>query len=165
MALFLRNQNPRVHKFVGRWSEQLQLAKKCIEAAQQRQKVAADGRRRPAEALEVGDHVLIHIKHFRLRPGLKRKLAPRYLGPFPIIEVIGQHKLSFRVELPTPLHCMHNVFHVSSLRKYHSDGPYQPPPIPEVEDSELLFEVDHISDTRDVPMRQYFVHWLGGGQG
>ena len=165
VALFLRNQNPRVNKFVGRWSKQLQLAKKCIEAAQQRQKAAADRRRRPAEALEVGDRVLIHIKHFRLRPGLKLKLAPRYLGPFPIIEVIGQHKVSFRVELPTPLHRMHNVFHVSSPRKYHSDGPYQPPPFPEVEDSELFFEVGHISDTRVVPRRQYLVHWLGGGQG
>ena len=50
-------------------------------------------------------------------------------------------------------------------RQYHSDGPYQPPPIPEVEDSEWFFEVDHISDTRDVPRRLYFVHCLGGGQG
>ena len=39
VALFLRNTNPRVNKFVGRWSEQLQIAKKCIEAAQQRQKL------------------------------------------------------------------------------------------------------------------------------
>ena len=96
---------------------------------------------------------------------MKLELAPRYLGPFPITEIIGQHKLSFRVELPTPLHRMHNVFHVSSLRKYHSDGPYQPPAIPEVEDSELFFEVDHISNTRGVPRRQYLVHWTGGGYG
>lgn len=165
VALFLRNVNPRVNKFVGRWSEQLQIAKRCIEAAQQRQKASANRRRRPAEELVVGDRVLIHIKHFRLKPGLKLKLAPRYLGPFLITEVIGQHKLSFRVELPTPLHRMHNVFHVSSLRKYHGNGPYQPPEIPDVEDSEMFFEVDHISDSRGVPRRQYLVHWVGGGYG
>ena len=103
VALFLRNENPQVNKFVDRWSEQLQIAKKCIEAAHQRQKAAADRRRRPAEVLQVGDgvHVLIHIKHFRLAigPGLKLMLAPRYLGPFPISEILGQQKLSFRVEL------------------------------------------------------------------
>ena len=77
--------------------------------------------------------------------------------------IIGQH--SFRVELPSPLHCMHNLSHVSSRRKYHGDGPYQPPTIPEVEDSELVFEVDHISDARGVPRRQYLVHLTGGGYG
>ena len=60
---------------------------------------------------------------------------------------------------------MHTMFHVSSLRKYHSDGHNQPPPIPEVEDSELFFGIGHISDARDAPRRLYFVHWLGGGQG
>ena len=55
--------------------------------------------------------------------------------------------------------------HVSSLRKYHGDGPYQPPAIPKVEDSELFFEVDHISVTRGVPGCQYLVHWTSGGYG
>ena len=145
VALFLWNENPRVNKFVGRWLEQLQIAQKCIEEDQQRHKAAADRRGRPAEVLEVGDLVLVHIKHFRLKPGLKLKLAPRYLGPFPITEMIGQHKLSFRVELPTSPHRMYNVFHVSSLRKYHCDGPYQPPAIPKVEDSELFFlDLSHL---------------------
>ena len=96
VALFLRIQNPHVNNVAGRWSEQVPLAKKCIEAASKATKAAADCRRRPAEALEVGERVLDQIKHFGLRPGLK--LAPWYLGPFPIIEVIEQHKLIFRVE-------------------------------------------------------------------
>ena len=165
IALYLRKANPAVNQFVGKWSEQLQLAKTCIAAAQSRQKAAADRRRRPAEPLEVGDQVLISIKHFRIEKGLKLKLAPRWLGPFRITEVIGTHRLSYRLHLPAPLHRKHNVFHVSSLKKFHSDGSYQPPVMPEVSDDELQWTVDYISESRDTPRRQYKVHWVGGGYG
>ena len=134
-------------------------------AAQSRQKAGADRRRRPAEQLDIGDQVLIHIKHFRLAPGLKHKLSPRWLGPFRITEVIGKHRLSYRVHLPAPLHRKHNVFHVSSLKRYHSDGTYQPPALPHVDEDGLQWTVDYISDSRDAPRRQYMVHWVGGGYG
>jgi hypothetical protein len=51
-----------------------------------------------------------------------------------VIECVGPDNLTYRVGLPPPLHRMHNVFHVSSLRVYHSEGTYQPPAIPPVDD-------------------------------
>ena len=47
--------------------------------------------------------------------GAVGKLAPRFAGPFPIIERIGQ--MAYKVELPEKLAGVHNVFHVSHLRK------------------------------------------------
>ena len=50
-----------------------------------------------------------------VRSGSVGKLAPRFVGPFPIIEKIG--KMAYRLELPEKLAGVHNVFHVSHLRK------------------------------------------------
>lgn len=50
-----------------------------------------------------------------IRFGKSGKLAPRFVGPFPIIERI--EKLAYRVELPSSLAGVHDVFHVSHLRK------------------------------------------------
>jgi hypothetical protein len=171
-VLFARGMNPRVNQFVGRWSEQLQEAKRCLKAAQDRQKKYADKHRRSVETLNVGDKVLIHTKHFKLLKGLKLKLAPRFLGPFVVTEVVGPNKLSYRVELPPPVHRKHDVFHVSALKKYHGDGTYQPPDLRRAAGEE--FTVDFISDTSvSKPLRtsgsadrnrKYLVHWLGGGQ-
>jgi hypothetical protein len=46
---------------------------------------------------------------------MKGKLAPRYIGPFPILERCGP--VAYRVQLPTQLATIHNVFHVSQLKK------------------------------------------------
>ena len=53
------------------------------------------------------------------RFGIKGKLAPRYVGPFEITERIGDVAYSFR--LPHQLSHVHDVFHVSVLKKYTSD--------------------------------------------
>ncbi|KAL5564996.1 hypothetical protein UlMin_028160 [Ulmus minor] len=52
-------------------------------------------------------------------PGKKGKLSPRYIGPFEILERIG--KVAYKLALPSELAAVHNVFHVSMLRKYVSD--------------------------------------------
>ena len=49
------------------------------------------------------------------RFGVKGKLAPRYVGHFPIIERCGP--VAYRLELPIQLTAVHNIFHVSQLRK------------------------------------------------
>ena len=51
-----------------------------------------------------------------MRFGKKGKLSPRYIGPFSVIERIGD--VSYRLDLPTSMSQIHNVFHVSMLRKY-----------------------------------------------
>ena len=54
-----------------------------------------------------------------MRFGNKGKLSPRYIGPYEIIEKIGP--LAYRLALPPELSRIHNVFHVSMLRRYRSD--------------------------------------------
>jgi hypothetical protein len=49
------------------------------------------------------------------RFGIKEKLAPHYIGPYPIIDKYGP--LSYQVELPSKLSRVHNVFHVSQLKR------------------------------------------------
>jgi hypothetical protein len=47
--------------------------------------------------------------------GVKGKLAPRYVGPFPVLERCGL--VAYKVQLPESLLAVHNVFHVSQLKK------------------------------------------------
>jgi hypothetical protein len=49
------------------------------------------------------------------RFGVKGKLAPRYIGPFPILEQCGP--VAYQLQLPETLSAVHNVFHVSQLKK------------------------------------------------
>lgn len=165
VVAYLRGMNPRVNPFVGKWKEQLETAKKNLLAAQERQKNFADRKRRPADVYNVGDQVLIHMKHFRLAPGLKLKLAPRFLGPFVVTKVIGPKNLSYKVDLPPPLHRMHNVFHVSSLKRYVAGATRTPPALPQVAAEEADWVVDYVSDVRGSGRnRQYLVQWLNGGE-
>ena len=91
-----------------------------MTTAQSRQKSYADRRRKPLE-FQVGDYVFLKVKPFSgiVRFGKKGKLAPRYIGPFLILERIGA--VSYRLELPSELKRVHDVFHVSMLRKYVPD--------------------------------------------
>ncbi|XP_070015717.1 uncharacterized protein [Nicotiana sylvestris] len=49
----------------------------------------------------------------------KGKLFPRYIGPFEILEKIGE--LAYKFALPTSLSAVHPIFHVSMFRKYHGN--------------------------------------------
>jgi hypothetical protein len=66
---------------------------------------------------EVGDHVYLRISPMKgvCRFGIKGKLAPRYIGMYPIIEKYGT--LSYQLELPSKLSGIHNVLHVSQLKR------------------------------------------------
>ena len=54
-----------------------------------------------------------------MRFGKKGKLAPRYIGPFEILERIGM--VAYRLALSSDMSQVHPVFHISMLRKYISD--------------------------------------------
>jgi hypothetical protein len=86
-----------------------------MKKAQARQKSYADRRRQPLYFL-VGDYVYLKVSPMKgvSRFGIKGKLAPRYTGPFPILEQCGP--VAYRLQLPETL-SVHNVFHVSQLKK------------------------------------------------
>jgi hypothetical protein len=52
---------------------------------------------------------------FKRRFGVKGKLAPRYIGPYEVIEVCGP--VAYRIHLPEWFSAVHNVFHVTQLKK------------------------------------------------
>ncbi|WVZ84512.1 hypothetical protein U9M48_031541 [Paspalum notatum var. saurae] len=87
-----------------------------LKRAQSRQKSHSDKRRRPL-VFEVGDHVYLRVSPMKgvHRFGVKGKLAPRYVGPFKITEQCGP--VAYRIELPPHLAAVHDVFHVSQLKK------------------------------------------------
>ena len=106
--------------FIKKTSEDIQKIKQRLDMAFSRQKSYADKRRRPLE-FQVGDAVFIKIAPMKgvMRFGKKGKLSPRYTGPFEILERVG--KVAYRLALPPELSSMHDVFHVSMLKKYISD--------------------------------------------
>ena len=77
-------------------------------------------RRRPLE-FEVGDHVFLKVMPKRevVRFGKRGKLSPRFIGPFEILERVGT--VAYRLALPPSMSGVHEVFHVSMLRKYTPD--------------------------------------------
>ena len=101
---------------VNEAEDQVQLIQKNLKAAQSRQKSYAD-KKRQAISFQVGDHAYLRVSPMRgvQRFGVKGKLAPRYVGPFPIVEQCGP--VAYRLELPAHLSAVHNIFHVSQLRK------------------------------------------------
>jgi hypothetical protein len=65
----------------------------------------------------VGDHVYLRVSLMKgvHRFGIKGKLSPRYIGSYPIID--KYEPTSYQVELPVKLSGVHNVFHVSQLKR------------------------------------------------
>jgi hypothetical protein len=87
-----------------------------LKEEQARQKNYADKRRQPL-VFQVNDHVYLKVSPMKgvNRFSVKGKLAPRYIGPFLILERYGS--VAYRLQLPETLSAVHNVFHVSQLKK------------------------------------------------
>ena len=100
--------------------EKVGLIRKPLLTAQSRQKSYVDKRRRPLE-FEAGDHVFLKVMPKRgvVRSGKRGKLSPRFIGPFEVLERVGA--IAYRLALPPSLSGVHEVFHVSMLRKYTQD--------------------------------------------
>eukprot|EP00253_Pinus_taeda_P030897 PITA_30897 len=90
-----------------------------LRASQDRQKIFADRKRRFKE-YQVNDHVYIRIqaKRSTLQWSGCAKLAPRYCRPFQVLAKIGP--VAYQLALPSHIR-VHNVFHVSMLKKYIYD--------------------------------------------
>ena len=101
-------------------SEKVSLILQRLITAQSLQKSYAEVRRRSLE-FEVRDHVFLKVMPKRgvVRFGKQGKLSPRFIGPFEILERVGV--VAYRLALPPSMSGVHEVFHVSMLRKYTPD--------------------------------------------
>jgi hypothetical protein len=96
--------------------ERVQVIRENLKMAQVRQKSYHDNGTAPRH-FEVGDYVYLKVSPTKgvQRFGVKGKLAPRYIGPYEVIEVCGP--VAYRVQLPERYSAVHNVFHVTQLKK------------------------------------------------
>ena len=100
--------------------DKIKVIRDILKIAQDRKKSYADNRRRDLD-IEVWDMVFLRISPWKgvLRFGKRGKLSPRYIGPYRIVERIGE--VAYRLELPSDLDRIHDIFHVSMLHKYIPD--------------------------------------------
>ncbi|GJR91200.1 putative reverse transcriptase domain-containing protein [Tanacetum coccineum] len=79
-----------------------------------------DVRHKPLE-FNVSDKVMLKVSPWKgvIRFGKRRKLSPRYIGPFKILARVGP--VAYKLELPTELQGIHNTFHFLNLKKCLSD--------------------------------------------
>ena len=110
-------------ELIAETTERIAIARQRMQAAQDRQKKYTDPGWREVEYI-VGDHAFLRVSSHRglQQAGKLGKLAPRFVGPFLILERIG--KVTYRLALPPQFARMHNVFHVSTLKPYVHDPSY-----------------------------------------
>ena len=135
-------------------TEKVRVIKEKLRAAQSRQKSYADNRRKDLK-FQKGDWVFLKLSPWKgvVRFGKRGKLSPRYIGPFQIKERVGP--VAYKLILPPRLSKIHDVFHVSLLRKYIADPSHalEEQPIRLKEDLTYEEEPIQILDRREQVLR------------
>ena len=172
-SMTVSSKVPRAMRYAQSLHERIQHAKKSLEAAQQRQKAYADQHRRDV-AYAVNDMVLLSTKNLKLKTSGCKKLMPKYIGPYKITQLIqtsATQSAAVKLDLPAGMR-VHNVFHVSLIKPYRSDGTCQPPaPLFFEQDGSPIWEVACLLDKRQRKVSprstrtitEYLVQWHGFG--
>nr|GEY21086.1 putative reverse transcriptase domain-containing protein [Tanacetum cinerariifolium] len=113
-------------KLIQETTEKIVQIKQRMQAARDRQKSYADLKRKPMK-FQVGDKVMLKVSPWKgvVRFGKRGKLNPRYVGPFKVLERIGD--VAYNLNLPKELSRVYNTFHMSNLKKCHADEPLAVP--------------------------------------
>jgi hypothetical protein len=116
-------------------------------------------------SFKVGDQVLFSTQNAGLKTTLCRKLLPKWIQPFPVERIINPvaYKLAF------PPHVKwHPVVHVSTLRRY-VPGRASPPPLPQILDGEIYYEMADIlnhsktGSRKGKPVYKFLIAWKDYG--
>ena len=78
-----------------------------------------------------------------MRFGKKEKLTPKYIGPFEVLNRIGN--VSYRLALPPNLNHVHSIFHISMLKKYIPDPSHVLPTQEVTVEENLSYEEEHVA--------------------
>jgi hypothetical protein len=125
--------------FVERLQSSLSFARKCLVAAQQRQKAFAD-KNRVEKTLKDGSQVLLSTKYLNLKHSKRsRKLLPKWIGPFKVVQVVGPVTYELKIN---PGWRVYPVFHVLLLEPYKKSGRVQTPLPPIEMEGALEYEVN-----------------------
>ena len=150
------------HKVIGPdivkdTEEKVQVIRKRLKVASDRQKSYANLKMRDIE-YEVGDKVFLKVSSWRKiqRFGHKGKLSTRFIGPYEVLGQIGL--MAYRLALPPELAKLHNVFHVSMLRRYRSDELHILP----VQDVQVQADLSYDEEPKAILARE--VKWLRNKQ-
>jgi hypothetical protein len=132
--------------------ENIRMVRENLKAAQSRQRSYADTRRREL-SFEVGDYVYLKVSPIRgtKRFGVKGKLAPRHIRPYQIQARRGE--VAYQLGLPESLSVVHDVFHVSQLKKCLRVPEEQLP----TEDLEVLEDLTYIEKPTQILETAYRV--------
>jgi hypothetical protein len=155
------NERAQAEQFADHMKEVWELLRDEMSLAQTRMEGYANESRKPAPNYRVNDKVWLSTKNLRTeRPS--KKLDHKQVGPFKILEKIGQ--AAYRLDLPASMKC-HDVFHTSLLRLDPDNplpGQTSEPPLPVIVDGEEEYIVERILDSRFYYGRlQYKVYWEG----
>ncbi|KAD3067056.1 hypothetical protein E3N88_34936 [Mikania micrantha] len=122
-----------------------------LQTTRSRKKSYADKRRKSLE-FQVGDRVMLKVSTWKgvVRFGAKGKLARRYVGPFEITQWIGP--VAYRLRLPDELSEVHDVFHVSNLKRCLADESLVIP-LEEIQVDEQLHFIEEPVEIMDLKSR------------
>jgi hypothetical protein len=154
-------------QMLDRMAAELVQARGSIDKARAQAVVQANKHRREVQ-YEVGDEVLLSTAHLKLA-GASRKFAARWVGPFPVKQLVGP--VAVELDLPKSIK-LHPVVHVSQVKPWQAEprwGERNPPPPPIIDaDGETSYLVESILKHRVVrqgksrrPGYQYLVKWEG----
>ena len=98
----------------------MKMIRERLKVATNRQKSYANMRRKDIR-YEIGEKVFLKVSPWKkvMRFRKNGKLSPKFIGPYEVLEKVGL--VAYRLALPLELEKIHNVFHVSMLRRYRSD--------------------------------------------
>jgi hypothetical protein len=116
-------------------------------------------KRHTQKSFNKGQLVALSTRNLRLKGDKNKKLSPRFIGPFRILEVIG--KQAYRLLLPEKYSTIHNVFPVQLLEEWHDRIGAESLPMPDLEEDDE-WEVEEIRDDRKFEgILHYLIKWTG----